>query len=305
MYYACRSFLRNSYLLRLCQLIFCIAFYASAGARQPVYTSQQVFTVDDGLPQSFISGITQDKDGFLWLSTLDGLARYDGRKFRIFRYNNADSSGLRANTIYNMASPGNNIISLFYDGIMTDDFNMQSFKVTHNHSRSLLHNIPHAMWKMGNGYNSSGNWYFLMENHKGVGWLNQDTGKINYANTANGLLQQDTVMAIAEASDGRIYIVSKNGVQISDSAKKKFDFIQFKTGVKELPPATDVNVFYAINTIELLPPNKLTFLIEDTLIVMDLTRKTGVSYKVPYKPSRVIGEIPRLLKIDDAGTGWF
>ena len=282
-----------------------MAFFASADAQQPVFTNQQVFTVDDGLPQSFISNITQDKDGFLWISTLDGLARYDGRKFRIFRYNDKDSSGFRANTIYNMMPRANNIITLFYDGMMADDFNMQSFKVTHNNIRSLLQNIPHAMWKMGRSLNTSGNWYFLMGDHKGVGWLNHNTGKISYANRANGLLQQDTVLAIAEASDEKIYIVSENGVQISDSAKNKFDFIQFKTGVKELSPVTDANIFYATNTIELLSSNRLALLSNDRLFVLDLNHKTSVSYNVPYKTSPVIGEVPRSLKVDNEGQAYF
>jgi hypothetical protein len=300
-----RIFLRNIFLLTACQFIICIAIYSSACAQQPVFTNQQLFTVDDGLPQSFVSGISQDKDGFLWLCTLDGLARYDGRKFRVFKYNAGDTTGLRANAIYNLVPRANNILSLFYDGMMADDFNMQSFKVTRNNSRNLLQNIPHALWKMGNGYNSSDKWYFLMENYKGVGWLNTHTGKVSFANKANGLLQQDTVMAITEAADGRIYLVSENGVAISDTAKKKFDFIQFKTGVEDLPPATDATIFYATNVIEILPGNKLAMLSGGKVIVMDVARKTSVSYTVPEEPETVIGDIPWFLKIDSNGQVYF
>jgi signal transduction histidine kinase/DNA-binding response OmpR family regulator/ligand-binding sensor domain-containing protein len=42
------------------------------------------WTANDGLPVSGITGIHQDPDGFLWLSTLGGLARFDGQDFRIF-----------------------------------------------------------------------------------------------------------------------------------------------------------------------------------------------------------------------------
>jgi signal transduction histidine kinase/ligand-binding sensor domain-containing protein/DNA-binding NarL/FixJ family response regulator len=44
----------------------------------------QTWTVDDGLPINSITGIVQDEDGFLWLSTLGGLVRFDGLEFTTF-----------------------------------------------------------------------------------------------------------------------------------------------------------------------------------------------------------------------------
>ena len=305
MHYIFRSFFSNYYLAALCPFFFCITIYTTAVAQQPVYTNQQLFTVDEGLPQSFISGITQDKDGFLWVATLDGIARYDGRQFRVFRYKSGDSAGLRASTINYVIPKANNIISLFYEGTMADDFNMQSFKITPNDSRIRLDKIPHAMWKLGNGYNTTGNWYFLMENYKGIGWLNNQTGKVTYANKANGLLQQDTIMAISEAADGRLYLVSKNGVHISNVAKNKFDFIQFNTGVTVNPPATDATKFYATNVVEVLPGNRVAMLGDGKVIVMDIGRRTSKSYIVPEQPDTVIGDVPFFLKTDRKGQVYF
>jgi signal transduction histidine kinase/ligand-binding sensor domain-containing protein len=44
------------------------------------------WTTDQGLPQSFITAIAQTKDGFLWVGTMSGLARFDGLHFRIFSH---------------------------------------------------------------------------------------------------------------------------------------------------------------------------------------------------------------------------
>lgn len=46
--------------------------------------AQRVFNpviLDEGLPSTYITDITKDKDGFLWVATRNGLARYDGIHF--------------------------------------------------------------------------------------------------------------------------------------------------------------------------------------------------------------------------------
>lgn len=44
-----------------------------------------MFTADDGLPQSGVNAIVQTRDGYLWLGTFGGLARFDGLNFTTFR----------------------------------------------------------------------------------------------------------------------------------------------------------------------------------------------------------------------------
>jgi signal transduction histidine kinase/ligand-binding sensor domain-containing protein len=40
---------------------------------------------DDGLPQEVVYDVTQSRDGYLWLTTLAGLVRFDGREFKLHR----------------------------------------------------------------------------------------------------------------------------------------------------------------------------------------------------------------------------
>ncbi len=42
------------------------------------------WTSDDGLPQNSVIGMAQTSDGYLWMSTFEGLARFDGRRFVVF-----------------------------------------------------------------------------------------------------------------------------------------------------------------------------------------------------------------------------
>jgi ligand-binding sensor domain-containing protein len=42
------------------------------------------WTTEQGLPQNFVTALAQTPDGFLWVGTLNGLARFDGVHFRGF-----------------------------------------------------------------------------------------------------------------------------------------------------------------------------------------------------------------------------
>jgi len=61
------------------------------------------WTTEDGLPQSSVLAIVQTHDGYLWLGTLNGLARFDGHSFTFFNVNN--TPGL----------PSDRIVFLFED----------------------------------------------------------------------------------------------------------------------------------------------------------------------------------------------
>ena len=39
------------------------------------------WTTEQGLPQNFVTALAQTPDGFLWVGTLNGLARFDGLHF--------------------------------------------------------------------------------------------------------------------------------------------------------------------------------------------------------------------------------
>ena len=52
--------------------------------------SRTVWTQERGLPQDTIRAITQTKDGYLWLGTDEGLARFDGYEFVVFNKAHGD-----------------------------------------------------------------------------------------------------------------------------------------------------------------------------------------------------------------------
>jgi len=56
--------------------------------------------IEQGLSNNSVRSIFQDHNGFMWFGTYDGLNRYDGYQFKVFRNNLNDSSSLPHNYIY-------------------------------------------------------------------------------------------------------------------------------------------------------------------------------------------------------------
>ncbi|MDG2519048.1 ligand-binding sensor domain-containing protein [Lysobacter soli] len=74
--------IRLLWALLLCAV--CHAAWSVAWASPAIPRPRQL-TVADGLPSNSINGIAEDQSGYLWIATSDGLARYDGITFRIWR----------------------------------------------------------------------------------------------------------------------------------------------------------------------------------------------------------------------------
>jgi len=67
-------------------------------------------TILDGLSQSSGYCILEDNLGFIWIGTSDGLNRYDGKSFKIFKEDIADSNSIISNLIYSSAIDKNGFI---------------------------------------------------------------------------------------------------------------------------------------------------------------------------------------------------
>jgi signal transduction histidine kinase/ligand-binding sensor domain-containing protein len=60
---------------------------ARADPRQaPNYFHHQVWSTEDGLPQASVHALLQSHEGYLWIATEDGAARFDGQSFRALNH---------------------------------------------------------------------------------------------------------------------------------------------------------------------------------------------------------------------------
>lgn len=62
------------------------------------------------MSQNAITGIEKDDFGFMWIATKDGLNKFDGERFSIFKHQEEDSTSLDDNHIYSLESDSNGSI---------------------------------------------------------------------------------------------------------------------------------------------------------------------------------------------------
>jgi len=66
---------------------------------QPTFSNIEHFTIENGLSQSVVNCILQDSQGFMWIGTQDGLNKYDGYHFSIYRHDPLDPYSISSNYV--------------------------------------------------------------------------------------------------------------------------------------------------------------------------------------------------------------
>jgi diguanylate cyclase (GGDEF)-like protein len=70
----------------------------------------------DGLPHDIATGVTEDAEGYLWASTQDGVARWDGYRFRVYPARPDDPHGLPVSYVRTIAHDSKGRIWVGMDG---------------------------------------------------------------------------------------------------------------------------------------------------------------------------------------------
>ena len=88
--------------LRCCLILFTllcglpVGIYGQTLSTQKVLDRYQQFVwqTQHGLPQNSVNAIVRTRDGYLWLGTFEGAARFDGVRFTTF--DNSNTPAIRA-----------------------------------------------------------------------------------------------------------------------------------------------------------------------------------------------------------------
>lgn len=89
--------MKNIYVIIVFFFWFCSGLTSEA-VKKPEFEFKHL-TISDGLSQNTVMSIMQDKYGYMWFGTQDGLNRYDGKDFKLYKHSHKNSNSIISSII--------------------------------------------------------------------------------------------------------------------------------------------------------------------------------------------------------------
>ncbi|WEK17729.1 MAG: two-component regulator propeller domain-containing protein [Candidatus Pedobacter colombiensis] len=148
--------------------------HAQDVTEQPVKRYFRSISVDKGLSQSTVFSIVQDTLGFMWMATQDGLNRYDGESFTVYRPSKSDKTSLQSNYIRSIYLDDKGLLWVGGNqGVSRYDYATNSFE---------NYQLPRK----------SGEWYIssIVQDAGKLIWASSSAGEIFYLDQASAQFKQ-------------------------------------------------------------------------------------------------------------------
>lgn len=248
--------------------------------------------LEEGLSQSSISSIVQDKKGLMWFGTQDGLNRYDGRLIEHYNFKPFDSKSISGDDITGFCIKDNHLYVISSGGLDVMDLNNQT--VVHYKEVIKEKEKPAIISRIWNINNE-----IYLSTNKGFTKLtaNNNLFKIEPIrfNEKEKNELRTFVYSLCESNNKSIYAATNKGLFVMDYGKSEFSpLFDINTLVK-----TDVNSAIDCQTI-LFKNNKIYFSIAQSYYVLDIPTSQIKQIPLPSFGPSIINHS----YIDNLGKIW-
>lgn len=182
-------------------------------------------TSEDGLSQGTVETIIQDDQGYIWLGTNDGLCRYNGYKFKIYKHDEELENSITNNYIVDIkqdnsgniwVGTANGLSKIDTKTDLITNYNMN------DEEKSLSHyNIGDIL------ITKSGD--VLVGTSDGLNIYNEKKDEFYRIFNKDSDLSSQFIRSLAEDENQNIWVATNNGIDKIDIKNNK-NIISFKTG---------------------------------------------------------------------------
>jgi ligand-binding sensor domain-containing protein/two-component sensor histidine kinase len=179
-------------------------------AAQQVPYSFRTININHGLSQNSVIDMATDDKGFLWFATQDGLNRYDGKEFAVFRKNFDDITTRAYSRLGKIMAGIDHDLWLITSGGKLERFNL------YNDSSTPFRSLA-------NGIKLPAVSCFRQEKN-GALWIGTETAGLFYQNTANhttthynkagGWLNSDSIHFLFRCHNKKYWVLTANGITV-------------------------------------------------------------------------------------------
>ncbi|MEJ8818669.1 ligand-binding sensor domain-containing protein [Lacibacter sp. H407] len=253
------------------------------------------FTVENGLSSPSVLSITQDQKGFLWVGTMDGLNRYDGKNVKIYRSFYKDNSiGSRIKINNTLAGRKNELWigtnnGLYLYNDLTDTF------IYYEHSasdkRSIISNNINSLDKDSSGdiwVSTAEGLNKIVQNDSSYSFL-----PVPFENDKTSGIKN--IQCVFEAGNGKMIAGTNDGVVVFFKSDVNGAAVKIKRALQGIP------------VVSIVKDKHQNFWIGtrgNGLIKTDHEFRIVKQYNEDSKPVGLLSNIIRKLRIDTAGRIW-
>ncbi len=212
-----------------CACLFGIISTLSPDVRSTATTRFEQVSIEQGLSQVSVQCMLQDRQGFIWFGTQDGLNKFDGYNFTVYRYDEKNENSLGDHDVWRIVEDEDGAlwIGLYNKGLNRFDPRTQTFtRYTHQaeNANSLSHNEVTAV---------------VIDDDRSL-WIGTDGGGLNRFTPSTqtfvhfkhrpddpNSLSSDKLSAIALDAERRLWIgTAKSGLNRFDPKQGTFTRFQ-------------------------------------------------------------------------------
>ncbi len=221
------------YIYCMSRLFYALVFILLAVASKPIAAQEAVYhvstlTVENGLPQSYVSDIVQDSNGFLWTATLNGLGRYDGKEFKLYQHTKANKNSISGNIILHMFLTKQNWLWLCYDDGKIDLFNTVTEKIIRLSQNPTFKRLENEVQNFKSLVSDMEDHFWMLANDGGVFEISPKQKSIRHF-TYRQLNLNEPVVAIANYQ-GKLTWFTKTGIAFAKTGQyQSYSFGKLRT----------------------------------------------------------------------------
>ena len=266
---------------------------------QPVHFPQpELITDRQGLPQAFVPSILQDKQGFIWAATRDGLCRYDGYRFKVFQ---PDPDGRPS-----LSFAGLNLIELDRHGRIwifsergeIDVFDPRTEKFTNFSRQAAFRRLVKSRTTYAMCIDRQDRLWLTTIGLGVICWdINKKQGYcFRHQPQQDASISSDSVYHVSEGADGRIWLATTKGLDQFEEATLRFKHLRHQPGNPQSLPED------FLTRVCLRPTGELMLFSQHYLTLLQPGTGQLRSYRLPAQGDEWLGH---KVAIDRTGAVYF